>query len=181
METTEQKSLYTHSLTVGGIFGAAYTIVNLLILYIAVGTGSTGLGMIAVYCLGICGISLAAGYFATWTYISDIMMPIETGQGALIGFLAGIALAVVSFVFQLVLNSVGLDSQELTSEFMMAFLSDLGLSGQELQDVEDQMQSSGSGVFSLLISMVVLGLLNCITGLIAASIHSKKYKQTDAL
>lgn len=135
-----------------------------------IGQGNTSpvLG-IAACCLP----SLLGPLTAIWNYTNTESLSISTGEGAKMGFMAGAGGGLIAGVLSYVLRMVGVIPSE---EEVLAKLRDTwveqGLTAEQIETAE-KMTGFASGPIAIIISIVVLGILGAIIGMIGAAIFKK--------
>jgi len=123
-------------------------------------------------CLGV----VIGGAVATQQYASRTGGPVESGDGAVLGALAGAGGAVLAALFDVVLRPFNLDSQSiqqgLQEQLMQGMNGEQGMSPEMMQ----QMQGEGPGLLSvmglafLLLNVIVFAIFGAIGGAIGAAI-----------
>jgi hypothetical protein len=181
MEPIEQKSYIHVSVLSGAVFGVITSLVLYGLLLVAVGSGAPGFGGLIFGCLLCCGLYIAPGLLASRLYIYEIKSAIEVGKGALIGLVAGVSFGVILGFMDVVWLLFGVDTNALFVDYYIQILQSFDTP--EVQDAIDQMREAqekgGAGVGSILITLLVAGIVNLLSGMAGAAIFSKSFEKND--
>lgn len=126
-------------------------------------------------CLGV----IIGGAVATQQYASRGGGPVASGDGAVLGALAGVGGAILSQVLNRILRPLGLGMQEIVMSWME------GMQGQGMSpEMMEQMQSSGGGMgamlFNLVIGLVLYAIFGAIGGALGAAFFGGDEQSGDA-
>lgn len=130
----------------------------------------------------VCLITCIAGAVAVWHYTKEVSLYIKLGQGALIGFLTGAVIVLVSIVLNEVWSFIDPAYTDKLVEAAIANVEEMDLPSDAKNDMIDTMaesvRSSQSITQQLLWGIPITGLLNLISGLIGAKIFGKKDEES---
>lgn len=127
----------------------------------------------------VCLITALAGLISVWHFSREVTPYLNLGQGALIGFLTGAVIVIVSIL----LNEIWIqifdpDYTEKVLEATIANIEEMEMpddAQQEMIDAMAESMSSGQSIWRQMFwGIPVTGLLNLITGLIGVKIFGKK-------
>lgn len=124
----------------------------------------------ALCCLGV----IIGGIVAVQQFASRTGAPVESGDGAVLGALAGAGGAVIGSILDRVLRPLGLDSQSISKGMMEGMMQ--GMEGQQgMPQMLEQMQQDGGGgammfLFGLAFSLVLYAVFGAIGGAIGSSL-----------
>ncbi|PWN08157.1 DUF4199 domain-containing protein [Rhodohalobacter mucosus] len=126
----------------------------------------------------ICLITCVAGAIAVWHYTKEVSPFIKLGQGALVGFLTGAVIVLVSVVLNEVWTFIDPEYTDKLVEAAIANVEAMDMPSSTRDDMIDTMaesvRSSQSLTQQLFWGIPVTGLLNLISGMIGAKIFGKK-------
>lgn len=181
MENEEMNASYWPSVFIGAIFiGVIMTVLSLGSQYMTLSDEPTGAQFTLAQLVGffVCLIAAIGGVISTRHYAkeNDITFPI--GTGALVGFLTGVVGVVISGVISLIWTKIidpGLNQR--VYDWQIA-----NLEAQNLPDAQMDMAlsfmpdpTSMSAFFIATgISLVVIGIVNALTGMIGAKIFASE-------
>jgi len=123
----------------------------------------------ALCCLGV----IIGGAVATQQYTSRTGAVIESGDGAVLGALAGAGGAVLQPLLNWALRPFGLGVREITMGMMEGMQGQPGMS----PEMMEQMQSDpgmGAILFNLVVGVIVYAIFGAIGGAIGAAIFGEK-------
>ena len=145
---------------------------SILIGGLVVGALSTSvIGIINLLC---CAGVIIGAMVGVWHYTETNRLTIESGQGALIGAMAGVVGAILAGLFNQLLVVLGLDIGGNTQEMIQQFSQMQGNGG--ISEDQLQMLLQNSWVFVLLataFNVVLFGIFGAIGGAIGASVFQK--------
>lgn len=172
---------YWGSVIIGGlIIGLIMSIMGLVSQYITISNEPTGSSFGIGQLIGTvaCLVGAIGGIIATRHYADAVDEPFTIGKGALIGFLTGVAgvllSTVVTFVWIYIVDT------GLTQAFYDWQVANIEV--QNLPDAQMEMAmsfipepgSTSALMFQVGIGLVVVGILNAISGMIGTKIFSKE-------
>ncbi len=168
MEPREAHPFFETSAIIGAVMAlaASFFLYGTLLLF------PESIGGLLLACLGCCGLMLAPGLVATRLQVKKSGYTIELGRGALIGFVTGLVFAVVFSFMDVIWALFSINANELLLGSLEYFVREYG-DPDAASDMEDMMAEAGSGGFSiggLIMSSIVIGLLNLITGMIGTAV-----------
>ena len=127
----------------------------------------------------ICLISALAGLLAVWHFSKEFSPKIKLGQGAVLGFLTGAIIAILSVAFSELW--VLLFDPEYTDKIMSSLIANIeemelpSAQKNEMIDAMAESVSSEQSVFrQLFMGIPITGLINLITALIGVKIFAEK-------
>lgn len=170
---------------VGVIFSLVSFVIGLFFGYQQINAEPTGSIMSPMMFSGvvICLVSALAGLLAVWHFTREVTPVLTLGQGALIGFLTGAVIVLVSVV----LNEVWIlfFDPEYTTKIMdatIANIEEMEMPEENKQQMIDAMADSMAGGQSIwrqiFWGVPVTGLLNLLSGLIGVKIFGQKKEET---
>ena len=135
-------------------------------------TSTSYLNIVNVLC---CAGVIGGGVFAVYRYTSDNRLTISGGEGAKIGFLAGLAGAVIALLLNFALRSIGIRDDLAMSNMMLARFADQ-MQPEQIEMMEAQIDLPvWKTMFSLWtpVAILVSGAFGAIGGLIGAAAFKK--------
>lgn len=169
------------SVTIAGlIFGIIAFVLSIISGYAIINSEPTGSFFSPTQLIGTlaCLIGAFGGMMATWHYVREYDLSIKLGKGALIGFLTGVGIAIVSVVLGQVWQLVDPDMTQRIIDSTVANMEAMDMPGDQKQQMIDgtveSIQSQNSIGTQLLWGIPLYGILNLITGMIGARIFSKQ-------
>lgn len=128
-----------------------------------------------------CALVIGAGVLASYLYFKD-MEPTtgHLGQGAAVGWLAGVFGAVASTIVSVIVIATGLKDEQAAQTAQM--LAELGV---EMPEGLDGLLGMGTEVsagmigFTLLIGLIIYSIFSTIGGLVGAAMFAKKAEQAE--
>ena len=147
---------------------------SVLVGAVATGILSTSyLGFInTLCCLGV----IIGGVVTAQQYASRTGGPVESGDGAVLGALAGAGGAVLATLFDVVLRPFNLDSQSIQQGLQEQLMQGMNGGQSVSPEVMQQMQGEGPGLLSvmglafLLLNVIVFAIFGAIGGAVGAAI-----------
>ncbi len=162
------------------IFGIISFIIYLVSSYVTINSEATGSMFGPTMFIGIfgCLIVAFAGFTAVWHYTNEYDLSLTLGQGALIGFLTGAAVAVVNALLSQAWTLIDPDLTQRMIESTVANLENMEIPEESKQQMIDStvesMRSNSSFSGQLLWGIPINGLLSLLTGMIGAKVFGKK-------
>lgn len=157
---------------VGGIVSGYYII--------SAEPSSTALIIQSVLGIGICLLAGFGGFLAVRAYSKDNPVAIPFGQGAIIGLIVGLEIAVISSILSLVWKFVDPNFvQNMTEASINHSVAAMG-SAADPDSMRDIMEQAGDPnsfskwLMQFGIAGLLYGILNLISGIIGASVFGKK-------
>jgi tetrahydromethanopterin S-methyltransferase subunit F len=183
---TVDSSAYWATIGVTGlIFGVAAFFIKTLLTYLRIQIGTQGHFISVYFILGIIVlawlIKACGGGFACWYYDKKSGLPVMTGRAAMMGFITGVAITIVTIILGSIWHWIapGMIHQKLHSD--IAIIKSLDIpADQKKQFVKSITESlkgfrnPGKLLFSGIFSN---GIPNLVTGMIAAKILQKKMNE----
>ena len=131
----------------------------------------------------ICLVSALAGFLAVWHFTREVSPKLKLGQGAVLGFLTGAIIAIVSVVFnELWIMLFDPEYTEKLLSSLIANIEEMELPSAQKNGMIDAMAESVSSDQSILrklfMGIPVTGLINLITALIGVKIFAEKPEET---
>ncbi|SMO90969.1 DUF4199 domain-containing protein [Fodinibius sediminis] len=177
---SSEPSYWTSVTMAGVLFGIVAFILSLVSSYAIINSEPTGTIFSPTQLLGTLACLLGAfgGMVATWHYIREFDLSIKLGRGALIGFLTGVCIAIVSVVLNQVWQFVDPDMTQKVIESTIANMEAMDMPEAQKQQMIDATAESVRDQTSigsqLLWGVPLYGILNLFTGMIGAKIFSKQ-------
>jgi tetrahydromethanopterin S-methyltransferase subunit F len=189
LETENQavdSSSYWKTIGITGLlFGIAAFFIKTILTYIRIQVGPQGHFLSVYFILGIIVlawlIKACGGGFACWYYSKESELSVMTGRAAMIGFITGVAITIVTIILGSIWHWIapGMIQQKLHSD--IAIIKSLDIpADQKKQFVKSitkslkGFQNPGKLLFSGIFSN---GIPNLVTGMIAAKILQKKMNE----
>lgn len=171
--------------TVGVIFSLISFVIGLVFGYQQINAEPTGSFLSPMMLSGVvvCLFSSFAGLVAVWHFTREKTPYLKLGQGALIGFLTGTVIVIVSVL----LNELWIMvfDPDYTSKIMDATIANIEAmelpedAQQDMIDaMADSMATSQSFFRQIFWGIPITGLLNLITALIGVKIFGEKIEET---
>lgn len=170
---------------VGAIFSLVSFVIGLFFGYQQINAEPTGSIMSPMMFSGvvICLVSALAGLIAVWHFTREVTPVLTLGQGALIGFMTGAVIVLVSVV----LNELWilLFDPEYTAKIMdatIANIEEMEMPDESKQQMIDAMADSmgeGQPIWRQIFwGVPVTGLLNLLSGLIGVKVFGEKKEES---
>ncbi len=147
--------------------------------------GGLVVGILSTSVLGLINLACCAGVIigamvGVWHYTEEHQLTIPSGQGALIGALAGLLGALLAGIFNQMLVAAGLDFAAGFRETIMQ-MSSMQMSPEQME----QMQQAQEGSWVMMIagtlsSMIIFAIFGAVGGAIGASVFQKGDDAADA-
>lgn len=167
--------------TAGLIFGFVAFVLSLVTSYAVINSEPSGSFFSPSQFIGVFACLAAAfgGMLATWHYAREYDdISITLGKGALIGFLTGVCITIVSVVLSQLWQFVDPDMTQKMIESTIANMEAMDLPEAQKQQMIDAtvegIRSNDSIGMQLLWGVPVNGILNLITGMIGAKIFGER-------
>jgi hypothetical protein len=184
MEDNAQMPSYWPSVIVGALFVSILTsiIATIYLYYLAGSEPTISLVMKSSLLLPItCLFGLVGGIISTRHYATTHEITFAIGKGATIGFLTGVVAAAINAVIGQVWMFIDPALLDNFANNMVAALSQMEMPAAQREEALARMtenferQKSLSGILmGTGINMLVLGVVNLITGIIGAKIYAKE-------
>lgn len=175
-----QPSYWTSVAISGVIFGIVAFVLSLISSYATINSEPSGSIFSPVQLLGVvvCLIAAFGGMLATWHYANEYDVTITLGRGALIGFLTGVCITVVTVLLNQVWQVVDPDMTQKLIDSTIANMESMDMAeGQKQQMIDSTVESIRSQQnigTQFLWGIPLYGILNLVTGMIGAKIFGKE-------
>lgn len=185
MELQEKPSYLTYAIQIGAVLAVVNTIITYASMYHFVSQPPSGsiFSIAQIVPLVACLVAGFGGMLVVRSFAQSTDLPMKAGQGAVIGMVTG---AIIT-AFMVIIGQIWtqLIDPTLMTRFMDATIANFeaipnlpdeqrnAMIDAAFQQAQDQTTFMGI-VKSSLISVVVLGIINLITGIIGVSIFAKK-------
>lgn len=131
----------------------------------------------------ICLVSAFAGMLAVWHFTREVSPVLKLSQGAVLGFLTGAVIAVLSVLLnEIWVGFIDPDFTEKMLNSMIANMEAMDIPESAKNDAIDGIAESmgeGQSIWSqLFLSIPVTGLLNLLTALIGVKVFADKPEET---
>lgn len=131
----------------------------------------------------ICLITSVAGLVAVWHFTREVSPQLKLGQGAVIGFLTGAVIVVISIVLsELWVMLIDPDYNEKILESMIANIEAMDMPQSSKDDMIDAMAESIDSQQTILRQIFwgvpITGLLNLLTAMIGVKLFAEKEEET---
>jgi hypothetical protein len=125
-------------------------------------------------CLGV----IIGGAVATQQYTSRTGAAIESGDGAVLGALAGVGGAILQPLLNWALRPFGLGVRDISMSMMEGMEGQPGMSPEMMQQMQSD-PSMGAMLFNLVVGMVVYAIFGAIGGAIGTAIFGEEGQGQD--
>ncbi len=174
----EPPSFVQPAMTYGAAFAIAASLVFYGTLVAAMSGAEPGILPFIIACLGCLGIIFLPGVFSVKSFLKQTANKLQVGKGAVIGVVSGAAFGVMYGFMDLVWLLFGVETSTLVMEYTLALTETFGGdTGQvdEMRDVmEEQARTGGSIMLGVLFNILIYGILNMLSGMLAVSIWADK-------
>lgn len=179
----DEGSYWPSVLLVGGIFGFAGFLINLIFGYMQISSEPTGSFLSPMMLSGIvvCLATCVAGLVAVWHYTKDVTNRIKLGRGALIGFLTGAFLILFSTILNELWYMIDPDYTEKILESVIANVEAMDVPAETRDQMVDQWAAAiqdTNFAQQVLFGIPVTGLLNMLTGMLGVKIFGAKEEES---
>lgn len=186
MEQTEQfndqeKPSYWPSIGVAAlIFGLISFVISTLGGYVIINSESSGSMTFTIIqsLIGIvsCLVGAFGGMLAVWHYARENQITMKLGKGALIGFLTGAAMILISLVLNQLWLMIDPDMTQKMIDSIVANFEAMDMPEEQKQAMIDgTVQQMKNSVFTTLLwGIPISGLLNLITGMLGVALFAKE-------
>lgn len=174
-----EKPSYWNSVGIAGvIFGIIVFVLSLVGGYATINAEPTGSLVSPTMWIGVlsCLVGAFGGMLAVWNYTGNYNISITLGRGALIGFLTGVAISIVSVVLNELWTFIDPDMTRQIVDSTIANFEASDLPEQQKQQMIDLVAGSREGESigrQLLSGIPLYGILNLITGMIGAKVFGQ--------
>lgn len=120
-------------------------------------------------CLGV----ILGGVVATQQYTARTQGPVESGDGAVLGALAGAGGAVLQPMLNWALRPFGLGMRDITLRWAESMQGQPGMSPEMMQSMQSS-PGMGAILFNLVVGVVVYAIFGAIGGAIGAAIFGEE-------
>lgn len=177
------KDYLPSSTIVGVIFGLVTSVVGLFFIYQQINsepsTSMVGMFMGSISMLAVCLIAACAGLVAVWHFTKEVTSTLKLGQGAVIGFLTGAVIAIVSVVLsEIWATFIDPEMMRNYADSMIANFEAMDMPQSTLDDIAESFDEGDSMFRQLFINIPLYGVLNLITALIGVKIFADKPEDT---
>lgn len=168
---------------VGVIFGLVTFVIGLFFIYQQINSepSTSIMGMIlgSVSMMFVCLIAACGGLVAVWHFTKEVTASLKLGQGAVIGFLTGAVIAVVSVLLSEIWSTL-IDPEMMRNyaESMMANFEAMDMPQSTLDDMVESIEEGDSMFRQLFLNIPLYGVLNLLTALIGVKIFADKPEDT---
>ena len=176
----EQPTYWTSVGIAGAIFGIVLFALSLVSIYATINSEPSGSLFSPIQLLGFftCLIGAFGGMLAIWHYTSEYDIKVTLGRGALIGFLTGVCIALISILLSQLWQLIDPDMTQRMIDSTIANFEAMDMPEEQKQQLIDSTVANMRGQDNigqqLLYSIPLYGILNLITGMIGAKVFGKK-------
>lgn len=170
---------------VGVIFGLVSLVVGLFFGYQQINSEPTGsLFSPATFSpIVICLLTMFAGLIAVWHFTREVTPKLSLGQGAVLGFLTGAVITIVSVLLQEIwIMLIDPEYMEKITQSVIANMEVMDIPESQKDDIIDglveSMEGGQSFLRQLFIGIPISGLLNLLTALIGVKIFAEKKEES---
>lgn len=181
-ELTIQDFLPSSSI-VGVIFGLITFVVGLFFIYQQINSEPSGnmMGMLlgSLSMLAVCLIAACAGLVAVWHFTKEVSSSLKLGQGAVIGFITGAVIAVISVILSEIWSTfIDPDMMKNYADAMIANFEAMDMPQSTLDDMAESFEEGDSMFRQLFLNIPLYGIMNLLTALIGVKIFADKPEET---
>ncbi len=170
---------------VGAIFSLISFVAGLFFGYQQINSEPTGSFFSPIMLSGVivCLVTSLAGLLAVWHFTREVSPKLKLGQGAVIGFLTGAVIVVISVILnELWIMLVDPEYTQKIMESTIANIEAMDMPQSAKDDMIDAMaesiEQSQSFLRQIFWGVPITGLLNLITGLIGVKLFAEKEEDT---
>ena len=170
---------------VGAIFSLISFVAGLFFGYQQINSEPTGSFFSPIMLSGVivCLVTSVAGLLAVWHFTREVSPKLKLGQGAVIGFLTGAVIVVISVILnELWIMLVDPEYTQKIMESTIANIEAMDMPQSAKDDMIDAMaesiEQSQSFLRQIFWGVPITGLLNLITGLIGVKLFAEKEEET---
>lgn len=183
---TEQLTIQDYlpsSSIVGVIFGVVTFVVGLFFIYQQINSEPSGnvMGMLlgSLSMLAVCLIAACGGLVAVWHFSKEVTSSIKLGQGAVIGFLTGAVIAIISVILSELWSTL-IDPEMMRNyaDAMITNFEAMDMPQSTLDDMAESFEDGDSMFRQLFLNIPLYGVLNLLTALIGVKIFADKQEET---
>lgn len=179
----QNQDYWTSVLLVGGIFSLLSFVLGLIFGYAQIGSEPTGSFLTPIMFGGvvICLATAFAGLAAVWHYAKEVRPDIKLGRGALIGFLTGAVVVVISGLLDQLWMYIDPDYIQKMLDSIVENVEAMDVPEETKQDLMDQMAAGVQDqniISHILWGIPVTGLLNLLTGMLGVKLFAKKEEES---
>jgi len=177
------KDFLPTSTIVGVIFGLVTFVVGLFFIYQQINSEPSGnvMGMLlgSLSMMAVCLIAACAGIVAVWHFTKEVTSTLKLGQGAVIGFITGAVIAVVSVLLSEIWSSF-IDPEMMSNyaDAMIANFEAMDMPDSTMDDMAESFEEGDSMFRQLFLNIPLYGVLNLLTALIGVKIFADKPEET---
>lgn len=176
----EEPSYWTSVGVAGSIFGIITFALSLISIYATINSEPSGSLFSPIQLLGFltCLIGAFGGMLAVWHYTNEYNVTVTLGRGALIGFLTGVCITIISVLLSQLWQFVDPDMTQRMIDSTVANFEAMDMPEEQRRQLIDSSVESMRGqnnlVSQLLWGIPLYGILNLLTGMIGAKVFGKK-------
>ncbi len=122
----------------------------------------------------VCLFGAFAGMVAVWHYSNEYDITMKLGRGALIGFLAGAGMVIISAILSKLWVLIDPSYAEKMMEASIEQMESMGLSEEQLEAARERSEGGTSVLWNLIIGIPVFGILNLLTGMLGVQLFAKE-------
>lgn len=185
MEPLEKPGYMNEAVRFGGIFGVTASVLSLVLTYQFLSSEPSGALFTPVSFAGIlvCLLGALTGLLTVRSYAKSTGLPMKSGEGAVIGVVAGLSFTVFTAVIGLIWNH--LVDPSMTDRMMEHMIANFEAMSNIPAESKDQMIDAVAAEFekqkTLMGQLAAIGIqgliavvLNVITGIIGVAVFAKK-------
>lgn len=186
-KSTEQPSYWTSISIASVLFGIFTFVISLITTYTMINAEPSGAILSTSRVVGMLGwlfgclVGAMGGLLAVWHFAKEYDVPVKLGKGALIGFLTGIGMAVVTVILGQTWHLFDPDMTQKLIDSTIANLEAMDMPADQKQQIIDSTAQSirgNQGIGSQLMWGIPLyGILNLLTGMIGAKVFGKEEEE----
>lgn len=178
-DSQPEPSYWTSVATAGVIFGIIAFALSLVSSYTIINQEASGSYFSTGQLVGTfaCLASAFGGMLAVWHYAREYDLFIKLGKGALVGFMTGVAITIVSIILSQLWQFVDPDMTQKMIDSSIANIEAMDMADAQKQQIIDAtaegLRSQNSILSQLMWGIPINGILNLVTGMIGAKIFGQ--------
>ncbi len=185
MEQTDQfneskNPSYWASIGIAALIFAIITFALQLMLGYIQMSGNSGWLFTSISSVIVCLIGAFGGMMAVWHYSNEYDITMKLGRGALIGFLTGVAIVIVSIILNELWLLFDPDYYQKMMEASIANIESMDLPDEQeettINRIRAGFENRGSLLRQLAWGIPITGILNLLTGMLGVQLFAKEEK-----
>lgn len=172
--TEAEEPSYWNSVALAALLFAIVAFGLNTVLQYAMVSGSSG----PLFSMGagfaVCLIAAFGGMLAVWHYANEYDITFKLGKGALIGLLTGVGIAILALALGRLWQMIDPGLHQQIVENALEKLNNSNLSEAQVEAAKQRVKEGSSLLMQLLVSVLMYGIPNIITGMIGVPLFAKE-------